>query len=341
MKRIVYYVRSKEYGDWLGRITCPPLSTTFINDEHHFFQFMLYPPVTSKFGNNPNVTRIQKIIGWGHPDLIFQLKHGKMNLFIDCTFKSCPRGFYQCMIIMMYSTAYATYIPIFYVLLESKCETVYYHALEQCIGASDWKMDALTVSCDFETALMNQCKLQFRGAKLVGCLFHWKQALRRKLLKCHVPQDIITSLLGPNGTANILTETPINDMIGKGIPYVRFMTNEGDYVKQLDVFWNYFTDTWMKKYDPKDWNVNGDFDEETVEIVNRTNNPLERYSRTLNEDFSHCHPSMDEFVTVIKKSSNDLYASLSTIQRGRKVANKRKAVTKYILPDDYVSRPNV
>ena len=33
--------------------------------------------------------------------------------------------------------------------MESKRELAYYHAIEQCIGASDWKLDAGTVSCYF------------------------------------------------------------------------------------------------------------------------------------------------------------------------------------------------
>jgi len=130
---MVYYLGTKEYGDWLDRIVQHPLLTTFINDERPFLQFILMLPVPVKSGNNPNNFEVQKIIGWGHPDLIFQMKHGKVNLFIDCTFKCCPRGFYQCMIIMMYSIAYDQYIPVFYILLESKCALVYYHALEQCI----------------------------------------------------------------------------------------------------------------------------------------------------------------------------------------------------------------
>jgi len=209
MKAMVYYVRTKEYGDWMGRIVSSPLSTVFMNDERSFFQFMLMIPVPLKGGVNPNNSEVQKIIGWAHPDLIFLMKHGKVNLFIDCTFKICPRGFAQCLIMMIYSAAHDTYVPVFFVLLESKSELVYYHALEQCIGATNWKLDAATVSCDFETGLMNQCKLQFRDAKIVGCLFHWKQALRRKLLKCHIPEDLITTVIGSNGTANILNEIPI------------------------------------------------------------------------------------------------------------------------------------
>jgi hypothetical protein len=43
-----------------------------------------------------------------------------------------------------------------------------------------------TVTCDFEIALINSVEKSFEGAVLIGCLFHWKQAIRRKLiaLKC-------------------------------------------------------------------------------------------------------------------------------------------------------------
>jgi len=86
MKSIIYYVRSKEDGDGVGRIITHPISTVFTNDERNFFQFMLTLPITTKYGNNPNATQVQKLIGWGHLDLIFKLKHGKVNLFIDCSF---------------------------------------------------------------------------------------------------------------------------------------------------------------------------------------------------------------------------------------------------------------
>mgnify|MGYP000650276458 CR=1 FL=1 len=44
----------------------------------------------------------------------------------------------------------------------------------------------------------------------------------------------------------------------------------------MDIFWDYFTNVWIKKYDPKDWNVNASSDEEIVDIVNRTNNSIRK-----------------------------------------------------------------
>jgi len=121
-------------------------------------------------------------------------------------------------------------------------------------------------------------------------------------MKCHISSRLINELIGPDGTANLLTQISIHEIIGKGIPFVRSITNEGEEVHQMNSFWDYFIDTWLKKYDPKTWNVKAIDDEETVEVVNRTNNPLERYNRQLNEKFAHVTPSMDEFINVIRSS---------------------------------------
>jgi hypothetical protein len=58
---------------------------------------------------------------------------------------------------------------------------VYWHAIQQCISASKWTFDALTVTCDYEMALLNSAKAQFPGVTMVCCLFHLKQAIRRKM----------------------------------------------------------------------------------------------------------------------------------------------------------------
>jgi len=94
-------------------------------------------------------------------------------------------------------------------------------------------------------------------------------------MKCYIPQDLIKILIGPDGTANILTELPIEDIPKKGIAYVRFKTDEGEYASQMDKFWDYFTNTWLLKYNPDTWNVHGCSSDENCEIINRTNNPLE------------------------------------------------------------------
>ena len=90
------------------------------------------------------------------------------------------------MIIMIYTPATDMYVPVFFVLLQSKKQTAYYHALQQCICASNWKMEAATYTADFETALYGAMRTQYPEGLPVLCFFHWKQAIRRKLKVIYV-----------------------------------------------------------------------------------------------------------------------------------------------------------
>jgi hypothetical protein len=113
---------------------------------------------------------LQTILGWGHPQLINLLKNGKVHLFVDCTFKVVPKGFTQLMILMMYYPGTEMYVPVFFVLLQSKKANVYYHALQQCICASDWKLEAMTFTSDFEQAIMGELKHHFpEGVGIFAC----------------------------------------------------------------------------------------------------------------------------------------------------------------------------
>ncbi|POM69327.1 Hypothetical protein PHPALM_14396 [Phytophthora palmivora] len=78
-------------------------------------------------------------------------------------------------------------------------------------------------------------------------------------------------------------------------------------------FWKYFTNTWIKKFIPEWWTVNG----LNEDIVNRTNNPLERYNRTLNDDFSVPHPDVVRFISVIEKQSRDNVRLINDISNRR------------------------
>lgn len=142
-------------------------------------------------------------------------------------------GFSQLMIIMIYSQAHDLYVPIFFILLQSKDQVAYYLALQMAINGSGWKLDAKTKTCDFERALLNALNEQFPEVETptVGCLFHFKQALRRKLLSYRIPQDVIHELMGPNGLINILTIVPVAEIIPKvSYNYVRgLITNYHSY----------------------------------------------------------------------------------------------------------------
>ena len=78
------------------------------------------------------------MVGWAHPDLLIECTGDDLNGFVDCSFDMVPYGFFQVMVIMVFITRMAIYVPIFYVLLQSKDEDVYRLALQSCISAANW-----------------------------------------------------------------------------------------------------------------------------------------------------------------------------------------------------------
>jgi len=78
-------------------------------------------------------------------------------------------------------------------------------------------------------------------------------------------------------------------------------------------------------YDPELWNVHG----MSNRIIARTNNPLERFNREMNDAFATPHPNMATFVTTIEQLSRRHVATLEAV-RGRRAA--RRTVESIVLP---------
>ena len=112
------------------------------------------------------------------------------------------------------------YVPVFYILLTSKTEKIYGHALTLMNETAGSKMNPTSVTCDYEKGLHNAIMKAFPKAIINGCLFHWKQAILRKLgdLKCD--QWMIDPFM-PSDSIETLTIIPPNEIESKGILYVR------------------------------------------------------------------------------------------------------------------------
>jgi hypothetical protein len=68
-------------GDALRVIELEEYWTVSEEDEHAFVQFNLGFSVGDEF---------RHIVGFGHPDLIRQMRHPGVTLFVDATFKITP-----------------------------------------------------------------------------------------------------------------------------------------------------------------------------------------------------------------------------------------------------------
>jgi hypothetical protein len=95
---------------------------------------------------------------------------------------------------------------------------------------------------------------------------------------------------------------------------------------------------WIKEYDPELWNVcamTSGGHRVPDELVNRTNNALERYNRELNKAFPTAHPSMMDFVSVIRSESLRTLEQYENVKSGRQKKPVHAPVTLWTIPAAY------
>jgi hypothetical protein len=244
MISLIYRTRDKHFADTEGLVRSYPLNSCGGSDERYFLRNFMQVDIDGKSDH-------EILITWAHPDLSYECKNPDSHFFVDATFKCVPKGFSQCLIVMYYSYPADMYIPVYYVLMQSKRKDAYIWALQNIISISDWNIFAKSVTCDFEQGLIAGVHHNFKEAQIIGCSFHWKQALRRRLIDFGIDKEVISTLMDENGLINLLSVVPPEELWTKTIPYIRSKFPEAPYQAQFTRFWNYFKSTWIdgKIYD--------------------------------------------------------------------------------------------
>eukprot|EP00644_Phytophthora_capsici_P012662 jgi/Phyca11/113211/e_gw1.23.476.1 len=190
------------------------------------------------------------------------------------------------------------------------------------------------MTCDFERGLINAVRDQFPDATIIGCLFHFKQAVRRNMQKLRIPVEETKTMM-KRGFLDSLTVMSHDRIDPDGFQYVikKFRAaldgNGTEYSSdKWTQFWEYFRKTWIEMYPPNLWNING----VTRTIVNRTNNPLERYNRELNVAFPNSRPNIPTFIGTIERHASRYVSLLEGIAHNRASAPIRGT---YIVPDEF------
>jgi hypothetical protein len=125
------------------------------------------------------------------------------------------------------------YIPCAYALLTGKNEYLYCALLRELVVLLDYKWMSKIVVVDFEKALVNAVKYEFSESRIIGCYFHFKQALSKKMTKYVSDADEVRKCLD---AVNVLTLVPHNEL-ALGIAYVQ---NTASLGSQLWIrFWKY------------------------------------------------------------------------------------------------------
>ncbi|GMF26718.1 unnamed protein product [Phytophthora lilii] len=98
----------------------------------------------------------------------------------------------------------------------------------------------------------------------------------------------------------------------------------------LEVF---LLQTWMDRYDATTWNVR-DMMRVGVDIINRTNKPLEKYNRDVSDRLG-THPSLLAFVEGTKREAARYLQLMEDIKHNRQTAPKHAPPSKPEIPADF------
>jgi len=136
------------------------------------------------------------------------------------------------------------------------------------------------------------------------------------------------------GSLDLLSLIPWDEVVEYGIPYLRSLLEAGKEQKTValwDKFWVYFDKTWIPIIES--WNICIG-DDKYIELVNRTNNGLERYNPKFNGLFPK-RPSLIEFVQTLEKESWAQADRRVQIIGGKEVEVKRPEPTIPKIPAAY------
>ncbi len=103
------------------------------------------------------------------------------TIYVDRTFQTCPRLFYQ--IFTIHAFKNGKQFPLVYALLPNKSRATYARAFElvkQKAQSLQVSLQPRITLSDFELAIKQAVELSFPTTEFRGCYYHFSQALMRK-----------------------------------------------------------------------------------------------------------------------------------------------------------------
>ncbi len=210
------------------------------------------------------------------------LFNNQKNIFIDATFFSAPKTT-QLLIIRANDDYSKNYYTILFSIMKNKTEKLYKEIFNQMkLKINSYKekyninksINIKTIHSDFEIGLINAARAAWPASKIKLCLFHFRQSIERKkkqynnLLKNEIEVQQIFKQI------NTLPLIPIEYVE----PVFTTIENENRF-NELNSFFIYFRETYIKRFNPELWNY--------YNIANhRTNNVCEGYNNRINGFFS-------------------------------------------------------
>ena len=217
-----------------------------------------------------------------------------LHLFIDGTFKWCPKIFSQLLNVCVFHREKKLYIPICHVLMQTQKYEGYKFALS---WVKKWfNINPHFITVDFETAEITAVKELFPDSELVPWFFHFVKWLWMNAQLCGLRKKIIVG-----ETKQLIFSLKALAFRPQNRVYSRFKRIKALYEFRhpwFRSFLEYFESTWMDgKFQIKDWNYNTKITK--FEDLAITNNGLESFHQIIKSQLRRSTPSFRGFLEVL------------------------------------------
>ena len=242
-------------------------------------------------------------------------------LYMDGTFYSVPGIYHQLYTIHIWINK--SMICAAYFLLPNRQKETYVQMLQFLQAKVPNGMNPQRIQVDFEKAMMSAVKIVFPQCSIVGCYFHYTQAIWRKVQSVRLQGDYTA------GNADV--EYVVRSLIA--LPHVRIEDiphgfnlansiaidhSDTQIRSKLKDLMDYFESTWLNegsRFPPAEWNRHG--------IPGpRTNNHIEGWHSKLNKMVGRAHANLYIFIQTIKKMEDAFKLKLIHLQAGVQVSRK-------------------
>ena len=153
------------------------------------------------------------------------------NWYVDGTFKLCRQPFSQLFTInaFMKSGDQAKQVPVLFIIMSGRKKRDYHAVLQRVLSILPLQPAVWRITLDFERALWTVLRQLFPGDSLQGCLFHWTQALRRKVSINNLHTQIKIKVRGQSST-QLRTNLKPDNNIFIFFPAVNWLTSGSVYL---------------------------------------------------------------------------------------------------------------
>ncbi|XP_043279307.1 uncharacterized protein [Venturia canescens] len=246
--------------------------------------------------------------------------------FVDCTFDAVPniKGANQFFTLMVEYDG--QYFPIAFSVMGKKTEEAYTAVLECIVLKLTPFLRPKMVMADFETPLQKAIAKVFPEANTKGCWFHHNQAIVRRCqrtscfskIKSRFPQHLEEAYRFQRHLMNLSLLPP--PFIEEAFEMLSMdLAKNSDLAGIFEDLCAYYKRFWILTKGPASFSV--------YRNTIRTNNPLERWNRTLKSAAS-LKPEIGKFIVALKRLVQSSYLDFLTLKQGNNPHRKRCAATK-------------